>query len=337
LNNRASALGIAGLASLVGLTVLALGVGAAHLSVGETWAILMGDPTVEAWKRAVVLDIRLPRVMLAAICGGGLAVAGAAMQGMFRNPMADPGVIGVSAGSSFGAVSVLYLAPATWAAAGVPVGAFVGGLAAALLVYALASRRGTAPVTTLLLAGIAVGGIAAALTSLVLALSLADWEVGRQMLIWLMGGLEGRSWGHVAIATPMVIGGTIWLLIFGRELNLLSTGEESAMSLGVDVARVKRELIFLVALVTGATVAVMGVVGFVGLMVPHIVRLLIGPEHRRLLPMAFICGGIFLVGADLLCRLLPEAELRLGVVSALTGGPFFLYLLMKHRRWGDAR
>lgn len=329
---RSTLLMLGALGLLFALFGVALMIGSAPISPNEVWASLVAPHELEPWKRAVVIDIRMPRVLLGAICGGGLAVAGATMQGMFRNPLADPGILGVSAGASFGAVLVLYLAPLGWTAAGVPLGAFVGGLAAAFWVYRLASERGDAAITTLLLAGIAVGGIASALTSLVLSLSLAEWEVGRQMLTWLMGGLDDRGWGHVAIATPTVLGGAILLLIYGRDLNILSTGEETAMALGVDARRVKRELIFLVALVTGATVAVMGVVGFVGLIIPHIVRQLQGPEHRRLLPLSFALGAVFLVSADIFCRWLVHTDLRLGVVSALAGGPFFLALLIKHRR-----
>jgi iron complex transport system permease protein len=254
------------------------------------------------------------------------------MQGLFRNPMADPGVIGVSAGASLGAVTALYTVTSAVAVYAVPAAAFAGALGAALLVYALATTSGRTPIATLLLAGIAVAGIAGAMTSFVLSLSLADWEVGRQMLVWLMGGLEGRSWSHVTMAAPLVIGGSAWLLTYGRDLDVLLTGEESALSVGVDVPRVKRTLLVLSALVTGATVAVMGVVGFVGLMVPHIVRLLVGPSHLRLLPTSFLSGAIFVVWADLGCRVLPLADLRLGVLTALTGGPFFLWLLVKNRR-----
>jgi len=214
----------------------------------------------------------------------------------------------------------------------VPAAAFAGALICAFAVYALATSRGKTPVSTLLLAGIAVAGIASAATSFVLSLSLAEWEVGRQMLGWLMGGLDGRSWQHVAMAAPIVVIGSAWLLVHARDLDVLLTGEESAMSVGVDVPRVKRTLVVLASLVTAATVAVMGVVGFVGLMVPHIVRLLVGPQHRRLLPASFLAGALFLTWADLAIRVLPVSELRLGVVTALTGGPFFLYLLLRHKR-----
>ena len=309
-------------------------VGSVDVSLGDAWGILV-DATLghgeAGWQRAVLLDVRMPRVLLAAIAGGGLALAGAVMQGLFRNPMADPAVVGVSGGSAFGAVLALYLVPAALAVYLVPAAAFAGGLGAAVLVYSLSTARGRTTVTTLLLAGIAVGTIANALTSFVLSLAVADWEVGRQMLTWLMGSLEGRSWRHVAMAAPLVLGGSLWLGVYARDLNVLLTGEESALSVGVDVGRVKRDLVVLASLVTGATVAVMGIVAFVGLMVPHMVRLVIGPDHRRLLPLSFVVGAVFVIWTDLLTRVLPTSDLRLGVVTTLVGGPFFLWLLMRHR------
>jgi iron complex transport system permease protein len=339
---RTSVVALVGLAVALASVVVATAIGTVDLPLGRTAEVLLaalvpsldvGEPT---WHRAVIVDVRLPRVLLAALAGGGLGVAGAVMQGLFRNPMADPAVVGVSGGSAFGAVVALYLAPPAAAFFSVPAAAFAGGVGCALLVYALATSRGRTQVLTLLLAGIAVGAVANALTSFVLSLALADWEVGRQMLIWLMGSLEGRTWQHLALAAPLVLGGTVWLGLYTRDLNALLTGEESAMSVGIDVPRVKRDLIVVASLVTSATVAVMGIVAFVGLMVPHMVRLVVGPDHRRVLPLSFLVGAVFLVWADLLTRSWPTADLRLGVVTALCGGPFFLYLLLRYRRGMEA-
>lgn len=329
---------VSGAAVALTTIVVATAVGTVDLPLARTTEVLLATlvPSLDAaephWHHAIILDVRLPRVLLAAVAGGGLGVAGAVMQGLFRNPMADPAVVGVSGGSAFGAVLALYATPSAAALVAVPASAFAGGVGCALLVYVLASSRGRTEVLTLLLAGIAVGAVANALTSFVLSLALADWEVGRQMLIWLMGSLEGRTWDHLAMAAPLVLGGSLWLSLYTRELNVLLTGEESALSVGIDVPRVKRDLIVVAALVTSATVAVMGVVAFVGLMVPHMVRLVVGPDHRRLLPLSFLVGGVFLTWADLLTRAWPDADLRLGVVTALCGGPFFLVLLLRHRR-----
>lgn len=330
---RAFGAGLLAVALLALSMVVATALGTVALPLGHTARILTGlGAGLPAWQHAVVIDVRLPRVVLAALAGGGLGIAGAAMQGLFRNPMADPAILGVSGGSALGAVGALYLVPAAASLFVVPAAAFAGGLGAALIVYALATTRGRTRVLTLLLAGIAVGSIANALTSFFLSLAVADWEVGKQMLLWMMGSLEGRTWQHVAMAAPLVLGGSVWLGVYARDLNALLTGEESALSVGVDVPRMKRNLIVVSSLVTAATVAVMGIVAFVGLIVPHIVRLVIGPDHRRLLPLSFLAGALLLVWADLLTRVLPAADLRLGVVTALAGGPFFLYLLVRGRR-----
>jgi iron complex transport system permease protein len=334
--------GAVGLAILSASVLVATAVGTVDLPLGRTAEILLSlmapalDPGAPAWHRAVILDVRLPRVLLAALAGGGLGTAGAAMQGLFRNPMADPAVVGVSGGSALGAVLALYLAPAAASLFVVPAAAFAGGVGAGMLVYTLATSRGRTEVLTLLLAGIAVGSVANAFTSFVLSVALAEWEVGREMLLWLMGSLEGRTWQHLWLAAPLVLGGAAWIGTYARELNALLTGEESALSVGIDVPRVKRDVLVMASLVTAATVAVMGVVAFVGLMIPHMVRLVVGPDHRRVLPLSFLVGAVFLVWADLLTRTLPTADLRLGVVTALCGGPFFLYLLIRYRRGQEA-
>lgn len=334
---------LAALAAALAFSVLAAAAaGSVPLPLATTWGIVRkalhlgpaGDWA--AWQEVVLIQVRLPRVLVAALAGGGLAIAGAVMQGLFRNPMAEPGVLGVSAGSALGAVTALY---AGWAAASIlwlPVSAFVGGAACAFLVYAISTSRGRTPVSTLLLAGIAVGGMATALTSFVLSVSLANYEVGRQVVLWLLGGIEGRTWLHVKLALPLIVGGSALLCVYARDLNVLLAGEEGAMALGIDVPRVRRDLLLLATLVTATTVSVAGVVGFVGLVVPHILRLLIGPDHRRLLPACFLGGGAFLVSVDLLCRAVIRAEeLRLGVVTAMVGGPFFVYLLIRNRRGAE--
>lgn len=322
---------------LVVTVLVALSFGGAELPLGGSARLLLstlgvGDASdLPTWSRVVLLDVRLPRVLLALVCGGALATAGGAMQGLFQNPMADPGVLGVSAGAALGAVAALYLLPTSLAALGVPAFAFVGALGCALAAYMLSRRGGRSDLHTLLLAGVAIGGVASAGASLLLSLSLADWEVGRAMLDWLMGGLDGRGYRELWLASPMALGGSLWLMTYARDLDVLSTGEESAMAVGMDVTRKRRELLALTSLVTAATVAVMGVVGFVGLMVPHLVRLWVGPRHGRLLPLSFLVGAALLIGADLLCRVMPAGDLRLGVVTAITGGPFFLWLLHRER------
>lgn len=323
---RVALLAVIALASVV----LATAIGSSSLGVGRVLAILAGGEGA-AWERAVVLDVRLPRVIVALLGGAALGLSGAAMQGLFRNVLAEPGVLGVSSGATLGAVSALYLVGAGSILI-VPAAAFAGALGCAAIVYRLATAAGRAHTASLLLAGVAVSGVAGALASMVLSIAVADWELGRQMLSWMMGGLEGRTWSHAAIAAPPVVIGAALLAIRARELDALALGEESATSLGVDVPRLRRVVLALVALATGATVAVMGTIAFLGLMAPHVVRRIVGPAHARVLPASAIAGGIGLVAADALCRAVAGSlDLRPGVVTAMVGGPFFLWLLVRQK------
>lgn len=291
--------------------------------------------TTEGWlpvHAAIVLHLRLPRVLLALLVGGALALAGAVLQGLFRNPMADPGIIGVSSGGALGAVAAVTagLAPQfPWL---LPLFAFLGAGGATLTIYLLSTQGGRTPLATLLLAGLAVGAFFTAMTSFLLSLA-QNIFVLREMLFWLLGGLDGRGWRHVWLVSGPVFLGSFGLLLFGRDLNALAlSGEDGARSLGVEMTNVKRWLLGLTALVTGAVVSVSGIIGFVGLIVPHIVRLLSGPDHRMLLPVSFLGGAIFLIWADLLTRtIFPTEELRLGVVTAAVGAPFFIFLLQRYR------
>ncbi len=273
----------------------------------------------------VIFHIRLPRALAALLVGGGLALAGAAAQGLFRNPLADPGVIGASAGAALGAVIALHFALASIHFLILPSMAFVGALTATLVVYLISIRRGNTPIVTLLLAGVAVTSLAGACTALILTMS-REYAL-REQLFWLMGGLDARSWAHVNVAAPFIITGSIFLLAFSRPLDILTQGEFTASSLGVNVGRTRTIVIILVALVTGAAVAISGIIGFVGLLVPHIIRLLIGPRHGPLMLASFLGGGILLLLADVLTRTITPMEIRLGIITSFLGVPFFLYLL----------
>lgn len=331
--SRSAALsGLAALALLAITIPLATSIGSVALPAGRVLDILLGlAEDAQPWERAVVLDVRLPRVVVALIGGAGLGLSGAAMQGLFRNALAEPGVLGVSSGATLGAVIALYAGVALPILV-VPAAAFVGALACTFVVYRLASSGGRARTASLLLAGVAVSGVAGAIGSMVLSIAVADWELGRQMLSWMMGGLEGRTWMHAAIALPPVAIGGLMLLLRARDLDALALGEESATSLGVDVPALRRSVLALVALATGATVSVMGTIAFLGLMAPHIVRLLVGPAHRRVLLGSAIAGALGLLAADALCRAVAgSVDLRPGVVTAVLGGPFFLWLLVRDR------
>jgi len=271
--------------------------------------------------QTIVVDLRLPRILLAATVGCGLAAAGTVMQGLFRNPLADPSIVGVSTGAAVGAVAAITL-PAL-----VPLGlepmAFATGLLTAFGVYWIATENGRTPVATLLLAGVAVQALLGAAISYLLINSGQSME---EVVYWLMGNLHAATWSDVEFALPVVALGTAALWAYAADMNVLLLGEEDAHHLGVPVERTKRILLALATVVTAAGVAVAGVIGFVGLIVPHVLRLVVGPDHRILLPTSALAGGAFLVAADTLARTTPEV-LPVGIVTAAAGGPFFLYLL----------
>lgn len=282
--------------------------------------------------RTVVWDFRLPRTLVGLAAGAALAASGTVMQAFFRNPLADPGLLGVSSGGALGAVAVLALGPSLGLAAAslwtLPVASTLGAFAATGAVMMLAERG--ASTERLLLSGVALNALLGAGTSFLLTVTAGHFEVNAQILFWLMGGLENRSWEHVWMGVPVIALGCALLLPLGRGLNLLSLGEHSAQSLGVDVHRLRRKLIVLATVLTALATATGGIIGFVGLVVPHVLRLAWGPDHRRLLPAAMLGGGAFLLACDLVTRLFPIG-LRLGVVTAVVGGPFFLWLLRRPR------
>ena len=293
------------------------------------------QPVWPPWVATILLDVRLPRVLVGMFVGGGLALCGGALQGLFRNPLADPGVLGVSSGAALGAVTALYLGLAARTVWALPVLACLGAGLNAFVVYNIATRRGQTPIGTLLLAGIAVGSLTTALTSFVLSLALANYDIGRQIVLWLLGGLDGRTWEHVKLVAPTTLLGAAAIVAYSRDLDIILLGEIHATSVGVDITRVRRGLILATALVTGVGVAVSGVIGFVGLVIPHILRSLIGPRHQWLLPLSMLVGAAFIVLADCLARtLIAPEEIRLGVITATIGAPFFLFLLLKNRREG---
>ena len=319
---------------------LSVRLGVTDIDSGKILKVILSElgflPTdgagVSAHERAIVWHIRIPRTLTGAFVGASLALSGAMLQGLFRNPMASPVVVGVSTGGALGATSAIALglgAASLWA---VPLSAFAGALVTVLLVSLVASHKGHTPLGALILCGMAMNSIAGALTTLVLSYSVSDFEIARQILFWLMGSLTNRTWEHVILIAPFFAASAIAAAFFGRELNLMMAGEESAMALGVNTAQTKAWILVIAAAAAGASVAVSGVVGFVGLLVPHIVRMLAGPDHRRLLRLSMMAGAVFVMGMDLLARTLsPAGEIRLGVLSASIGGPFFLYLIVKNR------
>lgn len=323
--------------------VLALANGAVAIAPGKTLDIIVTavfDRAALAGDRdaLVLLELRLPRVLLGLEVGAALAVSGALMQGLFRNPLADPGLIGVSSGAALAAAATIVLGDRLLAGAGaalpfalLPIGAFCGGLVTTLLIYAIATRAGQTSMATMLLAGVALSAFAGAATSLLAFLS--DDRQLRDLTFWSLGSLNGASWSKTAIVAAIVTPLLLAAPLLGGALNALALGEAEAFHLGIRVQRVKAATILLVALAVGASVAAAGVVGFVGVVAPHIVRLATGPDHRRLLPLAMMLGGALLVAADAFARVLAApAELPLGVLTAAIGSPFFLWLLLRRNR-----
>lgn len=325
-------LALAALWGVVG--TLAIGLGAVWVPPGAVWTILSAaghpaDPALTGLA-AIVWQVRLPRAVLAGLAGLGLAVAGVGWQGVLRNPLADPYLIGASAGGALGAALAIAFGVGGGHPQAVPALAFVGSLAAVAVVYrlALVGARALA-VERLLLAGVAVSSFLSALLSLVLVVRAESFT---QLYFWLVGGLSGRGWDQVALVAPYVGVALVGLAYFTPRLNLLQLGEETAAGLGVDVARDQRWVIGWAALLTAAVVSVCGMIGFVGLVVPHLARLLVGPDLRKVLPTAALLGGALLTGADLVARLVwVPVEVPVGVLTAMLGAPFFLFMLARPR------
>jgi iron complex transport system permease protein len=312
-----------------GLCVGAFPIGLADLLS----AVGLSDKPIDDTTTAVLYAIRAPRVIAAFCVGAALAAGGAAMQSLFRNPLADPGLLGVSSGAALAAVSVIvlgervmHIVPPHFRPWLLPIAAFLGGLAATVVVYRLAAREGITLVGTLLLAGIAINALTSA--GIGMLVFIADEAQLRTLIFWTMGGFGAVTWVSILPALAILAIAVPTLLPSAHLLDALALGEREAGHVGVDVEKLKRRLVAQVALAVGAGVAISGTVGFVGLIAPHIVRLLLGPAHRTLLPAAALFGGAFLVLADALARtIVSPAELPIGVLTALVGGPFFLWLL----------
>lgn len=314
------------LALLLATIAVAVCVGSVHIDLGRAFDWGLADNI----DRAILFDTRLPRVLLAAIVGGALAVAGVALQGLLRNPLAEPHLIGVSGGAALGAVIAVILAGrSVFAEAGLlPLAAAGGALSSVAIIYRLALVHGRLQPYVLLLAGVVYNAFAGALILCINA--IADFYQAQGILFWLMGNLATHSYRLVATIGAYCGLGTLWLLWQTRHLNVLSLGEEAALQLGVDVHRVRRASFVGASLLVGAVVSVSGMIGFVGLIVPHVMRLLLGADHRLLLPASMLAGAIFLIAADTVARTaLGSVEVPVGVVTALCGGPFFVYLLKR--------
>ena len=326
----------AGVGAVLVIGLVATGVGSVYIPPLTTAKILVDHlPLVDmdaTWPNSwdtIIWQIRFPRIVLATLVGGCLAISGATYQGLFRNPLADPYLIGVSAGAGLGATLILITSvPVRVYGVGLlPVAAFVGAIVAVVLAYTIARRAAEVRLSTLILAGVAIGYMASAVTSYLMIRS--DNDV-RPVLAFLLGGFTGSQWKDVYMVLPYLVPGFVLMMVYGRILNTLQLDEDEARQLGVNVERTKIVLIAMASLTTAAAVSVSGLIGFVGLIAPHAVRLLWGYDHRTLLPMALLVGAGFTIVADLVARtVVSPSELPVGIVTAFCGAPFFLYLLRR--------
>ena len=320
----------------VAVVVLATTVGSVQIPFLTTSSILLSklllgnmSPTWPSTLETIILEIRLPRVILAGMGGAALATAGATYQGLFRNPLADPYLIGVAQGAALGAV-VGFLLPSTWHGMSfgiIPLLAFSGALISTAIVYTLARVGKTLPVTTLILAGVALGALLAAIVSYLI---ITSGEAMQGIMFWLMGSFSLSRWSEVKFVLPYVVVGIAIILLYARSLNVMQLGDEQAQQLGISVERLKLILLTAATLITAAAVSFVGIIGFVGIIIPHAVRLIWGPDYRFLLPLSVGVGAIFLILADIIARtVLAPSEIPIGVITAFCGAPFFLYLLRR--------
>jgi len=318
-------------------TAIAIVTGAYEVGWGDFWKFLSGSSD-NPQLYYLILHIRLPRVLMAIFVGAALAVSGAAIQGLFRNPLADHGLIGVSGGAMLSA-SLYIVLGSSWIAATVPylqtfalsISAFIGGILTTLLVYKLSSTKGQASTMTMLLAGIAITAMAGALTGLLTYFSTE--EQLRDITFWSLGSLSGSNWTGLIVLIPSVVIGVIWLQYLSQQLNILALGEQEAAYLGLSVERIKHQIMYIAAWLVAVSVAFVGMIGFVGLVIPHLIRLFYSSDYRKLIPLSALLGAILLLCADTFARtILAPAELPIGILTALIGSPFFLGLLFKSKQ-----
>ncbi|MBP1861239.1 FecCD family ABC transporter permease [Rhizobium herbae] len=315
--------------------------GAADASLGNVLRWLFGvegaEQALSVRDRIIILDIRLPRAVMGLLVGASLAVSGTIMQGLFRNPLADPALVGISSGASLGAVLTIVLGNslfgplfAVFGFYALPVAAFLGCLFTTIVLYRIATRSGQTSVATMLLAGIALAALANAVTGVLIF--IADDKQLRDLTFWGLGSLAGANWTKILSTAPIVLVSLAVVPFLARGLNALTLGEAAAFHMGIPVQRLKNIAIVSVAALTGASVAVSGGIGFVGIVVPHVLRMIIGPDHRYLLPASALLGGTLLIFADMIARtIVPPAELPIGIITAFAGAPFFLWILLRGR------
>lgn len=323
---------------LVVSVILAVSIGPITIPFRETVATFLqaigidSGYTVSEKNHIIIMDIRLPRVIVAGLVGAALAISGVAMQGLFRNPLIEPGFIGISSGAAFGAVSAIFFGWSTAFAWALPLAAFAGALLAMVIILFIWKIASVQQIATLLLLGIGINAFFSSVANVFIVSANTEQEL-RGALLWLQGGLEGRTWDHVLLILPIILLGCFIICLFARSLNMMLLGEDHAYTSGVPLTLLRYGVLLIVALITGAAVAVSGIISFVGLVVPHMLRLIIGHDHRLLLPTSIFVGAAFLICMDLISRIiLQPITLQVGVVAALVGAPVFVFLLFRSQR-----
>jgi iron complex transport system permease protein len=338
---------------LMGVTVAATTIGPAKISPDKVLFIilskfpLIGDKITKTWtpgEETIIIVVRLPRVFLGILVGASLALAGATTQAIFKNPMADPYILGISSGAAFGAATVIVLGSSLFGTAaimlaglkiellsiGIPIGSFIGAIMTTFIVFNIARSGNKVPVETLLLSGIAVSAFFSAVTSFLMYIAGRSLH---QIVYWVMGALWSSSWNDVFILGPIAIMAALIIFAYSRDLNILLLGDEAATHLGTDVGKLKIFMLALSSIIAAIAVSVSGIIGFVGLIIPHMMRLVVGPDHRILIPSSILVGAIFLTSADVFSRIIIQpTEIPVGVITALIGAPFFIYLLVKKKK-----
>lgn len=323
---------------LAGTMITAVSIGPITIPFKETVLILLNKLSIpvnssysdQQW--IVITEVRLPRVLVGSLVGASLSISGVAMQGLFRNPLVEPGFIGVSSGAAFGAVCAIFFGWTAFNKWMLPFAAFLGALIAMATIIAVWRVSKARSVAILLLLGIGINAFFSALTNLLIASSETEQAL-RSSIAWLQGGLEARTWEHLLIISPPIIIGSLIMCAFGRSLNVMLLGDDHAKSSGINIKIMRNSILTLAALITGAAVAVSGIISFIGLVVPHMLRLVMGPDHRLLLPASMLGGAVFLVLTDLVSRIiLQPITLQVGVISAMIGAPIFIILILRSNR-----
>ncbi len=328
---------VGGLVAFLASVSFAVSVGAVPIPLSTVWGVLLNqlspdliEPTWSKGRAAIVWDIRFPRTLLAALVGAGLAIVGAALQAVTRNPLADPHLLGISSGAAFGAILALLHTGLFLGLLTVPLMAFAGALLATLIVLALVGFTGASGADRLVLVGVAVSFIVMAGANLLIF--LGDPKAAHTVIFWMLGGLGLAQWAHLIYPLIVLLPCTLWIWLRSADLNAMTIGDETATTLGIPVKRFRLQIFVLGALITGTLVAFSGVIGFVGLMVPHIVRLVVGGDYTRVLPASALCGALFLIWADIAARtIMAPEDMPIGILTGLIGGVFFIWLLRRGR------